>query len=81
MSKQQKQHRQIVPGHSLAVNVIGTEREDLNHALKAWKRQVKNSGVLEATKDRKEFEKPTVKRRKEKQAAVFMQYVRNLHAN
>jgi len=40
MSKKQKQHQQTVPGKSLAVNVIGSTREDLAYALKAWKRKV-----------------------------------------
>ena len=45
MNKKQKQHQQIVPGNSLAVQVVGTESIDLAHALKAWKRKVKNAGV------------------------------------
>ena len=46
MSKKQKQHQTIVPGNPLAVNVVGTQREDLGFALKVWKRKVKNSGIL-----------------------------------
>ena len=80
MSKKVKQHQQIVPGNSLAVNVIGKQREDLAHALKTWKRKVKSAGILEETKDRKEFIKPGVKNRKQKQHAQFMQMVRDLHA-
>lgn len=80
MSKKQKQHQQIVPGNALAVNVVGTTREDLGHALKTWKRKVKSAGVLDAVKNRKEFIKPTVIRRKEKQHAQFMQMVKDLHS-
>ena len=32
MSKKQKQHKAIVPGHATAVNVVGTSREDFAHA-------------------------------------------------
>ncbi len=81
MSKKQKQHQAIVPGNSMAVKVVGTSREDLAYAIKGWKRKVKNAGILEETRDRKEFIKPSVKKRQQHQAAVFMQYVRNLHAN
>ena len=79
MNKKQKQHQTTVAGNPLAVNVIGNQREDLAFALKAWKRKVKSSGILERTKDRKEFEKPSFKRRKQLQAAQFMQRVRDLN--
>ena len=52
MSKKQKQHQTTVPGNPLAVNVVGTQREDLAFALKSWKRKVKASGVLEKVKER-----------------------------
>ena len=77
MNKKQKQHQTIVPGHSLAVNVVGSLREDLAFALKIWKRKVKNSEVLEKTKDRKEFIKPSVKRRKQLQDAQFIQKIKD----
>ena len=79
MSKKQKQHRMIVPGNSLAVNVTGPTYEDLAIALKTWKRKVKSSYVLESVKDRKEYIKPSVQRRSEKSKAVYMQYIRDLH--
>lgn len=81
MSKKQKQHQAIVPGNAMAVKVVGTSREDLGYAIKGWKRKVKNAGIVEESRDRKEFIKPSVKKRQQHQAAVFMQYVRNLHAN
>jgi ribosomal protein S21 len=80
MSKKQKQHKMIVPGNSLAVNVVGTEREDLAIALKTWKRKVKASGVLEAVKDRKEFIKPSVIKRQQHANAAYMQYIRDMHS-
>jgi len=80
MSKKQKQHKMIVPGNALAVNVAGTEREDLAIALKTWKRKVKMSGVLEATKDRKEFIKPSVIKRQQHANAEYMQHIRDMHS-
>jgi small subunit ribosomal protein S21 len=80
MNKKQKQHQTTVAGNPLAVNVIGTQREDLAFALKAWKRKVKNSGILERIKDRKEFEKPSVTKRKQLQAAQFIQKIKDLNS-
>ena len=51
MNKKQKQHQSIVPGKALAVNVVGNTREDLAFALKIWKRKIKNSQILEKTRD------------------------------
>ena len=80
MNKKQKQHQTIVPGNALAVNVVGTAREDLAFALKVWKRKIKNSQVLEQTKDRKEFVKPSAVKRKQLIAAKFIQKVRDKHS-
>jgi len=80
MNKKQKQHQTTVAGNPLAVNVVGIQREDLAFALKAWKRKVKNSGILERIKDRKEFEKPSVTKRKQLQAAQFIQRIKDLNS-
>ena len=80
MNKKQTQHQTTVAGNPLAVNVVGTQREDLAFALKAWKRKVKNSGILERIKDRKEFEKPSVTKRKQLQAAQFIQRIKDLNS-
>lgn len=80
MTKKQKQHQTIVPGNALAVNVVGNTREDLAFALKTWKRKIKNSEVLEQTKARKEFIKPSAIKRKQLIAAKFIQHVRDKHS-
>ena len=80
MNKKKKQHQTTVAGNPLAVNVIGSQREDLGFALKSWKRKVKNAGILERVKDRKEFEKPSVTKRKQLQAAQFMQRIKDLNS-
>ncbi len=77
MNKKQKQHQTIVAGNPLAVNVVGSAREDLAFALKIWKRKIKNSEILEKIKDRKEFIKPSVRRRKQIQDAQFIQMIRD----
>jgi ribosomal protein S21 len=77
MNKKQKQHQSIVPGNAAAVNVIN---QDLGFALRTWKRKVKLTGVLEKTKDNKEFIKPSVKRRQQRKAAQFMQRIKDLNS-
>ncbi len=77
MNKKQKQHQTVVPGNPLAVNVVGTQREDVSFAIKAFKRKVKASGILEKIKDRKEFEKPSVTKRKQLQRAQFIQKIKD----
>ena len=79
MSKKQKQHQMTVPGNALAVNVVGTSKEDLSHALKTWKRKIKSSNILESVKNNKEYIKPTVVKRKEKIDAVYIQKIKDLN--
>ena len=67
----------IVPGNASAVNVVGTEKEDLAYALKTWKRKIKQSGVLEHVKNNKEFEKPSVTNRKQRQRAYYIQQIKD----
>jgi len=81
MSKNPKQFKQIVPGNALAVKVSGPAREDIAMALKTFKRKVKYAAILEQTKERREFTKPSVRNRKRLQDAKFMQMVRDKHAN
>jgi small subunit ribosomal protein S21 len=78
MNKKQKQHQSIMPGHATAVNVTGTQREDLAFALKMWKRKVKESGVLEIVKERKTFTKPSVAKRAERIDAAYRQRMQDL---
>lgn len=68
MNKKQKAHQSVTPGNGLATTVI---EGDISYALKTWKRKVKRSGILNELKDRREFEKPSVTRRKEKKRAIF----------
>ena len=78
MNKKQKQHQSIMPGHATAVNVTGTQREDLAFALKMWKRKVKDAGVLEYVKDNRTFTKPSVKRRDMISKAKYSQKMQDL---
>ena len=77
MNKKQKQHQTIIPGNPLAVNVVGNQREDIGFAIKAFKRKIKNSGILDKLKNNKEFIKPSVKRRKQRIDAAFIQMIKD----
>lgn len=76
MNKKQKAHQSVTPGNGLATTVV---EGDISYALKTWKRKVKQSGILDELKDRREFEKPSVTRRKEIQRATFLQQVKDMY--
>lgn len=80
MSKKVKQHKAIVPGNGLAVNVLGTQKEDVAFALKIWKRKIKSVGIVETLSERKEFTKPSVKRRAQRSRAKYIQKIRTEQA-
>lgn len=79
MNRKQKQHQTTVAGTPLAVNVIGTQREDLAFALKIWKRKVKDAGILETIKNEKTFTKPSVRRREVMSKAKYRQKMYDLN--
>jgi len=78
MSKKVKQHKTIVPGNGMAVNVLGPEKEDLAYALKAWKRKVKNASIVDILNERREYIKPSVKNRIQKTKAKYIQKIRDM---
>ena len=49
--------------------VVLKENENINSALKRFKRKVEDSGVLEELRDREHYVKPTTARKKAKAAA------------
>ncbi len=77
MSKKQKQHQSIVPGHGVGAKVVN---KDINYALRVWKKKLKESKTLVALKDGREYIKPSVKKRKQKIAAVYMQKIKDLYS-
>jgi len=78
MSKKQKQHLSIAPGHGISTKVV---EKDINFALRIWKRKLKDSNVLVNFKEGREFLKPSVKRRKQKIDAIYTQKIQDLHAD
>ena len=68
----------IVPGKFKAAKVING---NIEAALKFWKRQVKESNVLQEVKDRKEFIKPSAIKRKQKMDAIRKEYIRRIRSD
>lgn len=75
MSKKQKYHQSIVPGHAIAAAV---PNKDIGYALRTWKSKLKNSDLLANLKDRTEYKKPSVIKRKSKADAIYRQKIRTL---
>ena len=57
----------IVPGRFKAAKVVNG---NIEAALRFFKRQMKESNVLQEVRDRQEFIKPSAVKRKQKQQAV-----------
>jgi|LauGreDrversion4_2_1035121.scaffolds.fasta_scaffold01139_15 small subunit ribosomal protein S21 len=79
MSKKVKQHKAIVPGNGMAVNVLGPAKEDLAFALKNWKRKVKSAGIVDILNERREYIKPSVTNRAQNIRAKYIQRMRSLN--
>lgn len=73
MKKQRaKKHEMIIVGRPNSVKVVNG---DINSALKLWKRELKESGKLELLKEKKEYVKPSVLKRKKRTDAEYSQYL------
>ena len=64
----------VIPGKPLGVRVPKRfPNGDVNRAILKWKRIVKDSSILELTRDRLEYTKPSVRRREVINKAIFLQ--------
>ena len=75
--KKVRKEQMIIPGRYKAAKVVNG---NIEAALKFWKRQVKESGVLQEVKDRKEFIKPSAIKRKQKMDAIRKEYIRRIRS-
>jgi small subunit ribosomal protein S21 len=67
-----------VMGNAMAVKVVHNQIEP---AIKLWKRKLKDSGILEQLKERKEFIKPSAVKRKQKEEAIRAEWRRRKFDN
>ena len=72
--KRARKSDMIIVGRPNAVRVVDA---DINSALKLWKRELKESGKLELLKEKKEYVKPSVLKRKKKNDAEFSQWLQD----
>ena len=54
------------------------EGENIERALKRFKRKFKEVGVIEELRERQKYTKPSIKRREELKKAVYIQGLREL---
>lgn len=52
------------------------EGENIDKALKKFKRKFEKTGVVKELRDRQKFTKPSVKKREEKLKAIYIQQLR-----
>ncbi len=67
-----------IMGNSMAVKVVHNQIEP---AIKLWKRKLKDSGILEQLKERKEFIKPSAVKRKQREEAIRAEWRRRKFDN
>jgi|TARA_R100000030_G_C3233662_1_gene118858 small subunit ribosomal protein S21 len=67
-----------IPGCATGVKVVNG---NIELALKAFKRKLKDSGKIEELKARKEYIKPSAVKRKKMQQAVRAEYRRRMFEN
>lgn len=63
-------------GEFMAIAVQVKKGETLDRALRRLKKTLDREGVLKDVRDRRYFEKPSVKRRRKEKAAKFAAYLR-----
>lgn len=68
--KVRKEEMEVI-GRPGAVKVVHNQIEP---AIKMWKRKLKESGKIEQLKERKEFIKPSAVKRKQKEEAIRREY-------
>ena len=59
------------------LRVIINDGEKIERALKQFKRKCNNTKLIQELRSRKEFEKPSVKARKQRLRAKYIQKLRN----
>ena len=70
-----KKESMIIPGVFNGAKVING---NIEAALRFWKRNLKESGVIQELKDRREYTKPTTRRRKQRNDAIRREYIRRI---
>jgi ribosomal protein S21 len=67
-----------ISGVPMGVKVVSNQIEP---AIRLWKMKVKNSGKIDELKERREYIKPSVEKRKNKERAERTEWVRRQREN
>lgn len=59
------------------LKVVLREGDTIEKGLKQFKRKVMNTKLIKELRDRQEYEKPSVTKRKKKLKALYIQHLRN----
>ena len=65
--KYKKREEQFLYGHAMGVKVLNG---NIEAALRKWKRMMKESGIIDDLKARREYTKPAAARRKKRDDAI-----------
>lgn len=76
--KFKKREEQFLYGHAMGVKVING---NIEAALRKWKRMMKESGIIDDLKARREYTKPTAVRRKKRDDAIRSEWIRRQRAD
>lgn len=76
--KFKKREEQFLYGHAMGVKVING---NIEAALRKWKRMMKESGIIDDLKARREYTKPAAKRRRKRDEAIRSEWIRRQRAD
>lgn len=68
-------HAKIKGGDKSMIIVPVKEGENIEKALKKFKRKFEKTGAIRELRSRREFEKPSVKARKARMKAIYVQHL------
>lgn len=61
----------------IMLRVVVKDGDSIEKSLKQFKRKVMNTKLIKQLRDRQEFEKPSVTKRKKKLKALYVQQLKN----
>tara|TARA_B100001094_G_C17944019_1_gene677105 strand:+ start:362 stop:637 length:276 start_codon:yes stop_codon:yes gene_type:complete len=91
MNKKEKRQKSILPG-AVGVKVVSYQKKnhktgkmetisDINHALRSFKKELKESGKMEELRERRYYIPKSAKRREQMQRAKYFQWVSDQNNN
>jgi len=66
-------------GITVTIKSGASTKDEIEKVLRKWKRKVRDSGIIKELQDRKEYTKPSVKKRKKNSTAKWRQKLSNMN--